>query len=41
MKLSIVTLSFNQGKYLEQISKSVLSQDYADVETIIMGRLEF
>lgn len=36
MKLSIVTISFNQGKFLEETIQSVLSQDYADFEYIVV-----
>ncbi len=36
LKLSIVTLSFNQGAYLEQSINSVLSQSYTNWELIIL-----
>lgn len=36
MKISIVTLSFNQRAYLEEAMDSVLSQGYPDLEYIIV-----
>lgn len=36
MKLTIITPSFNQGVYIEQTIKSVLTQDYQNVEHIVM-----
>lgn len=36
MKISIVTLSFNQAPFLEQTLRSVLDQDCPDVEYIVI-----
>src|SRR3974390_2320485 len=36
MKISIVTLSFNQRDYLQQALDSVLSQDYSNLEYIVV-----
>ncbi len=36
MKISIVTLSFNQRAYLEEAMDSVLSQGYSDLEYIVV-----
>ena len=36
MKISIVTLSFNQRAYLKEAMDSVLSQGYPDLEYIVV-----
>jgi len=36
MKISVVTPSFNQGAYLEATLRSLLSQDYPDLELILI-----
>lgn len=36
MKISIVTISFNQAKYLKDCIESVLSQDYKNIEYIVV-----
>ena len=36
MKVSIVTISFNQGMYLEYCLRSVIEQDYTNIEYIVL-----
>lgn len=36
MRISIVTISFNQGMFIERAIKSVLNQDYDDIEFIVV-----
>jgi len=35
-RVSIVTISFNQGKYLERAIRSVMEQDYPNIEYIVV-----
>ncbi len=36
MRVSIVTISYNQGRFLEQALRSVIDQDYKDLEYIVV-----
>ena len=35
-RISVVTPSFNQGRYLEAAIRSVLDQDYPNIEYLVM-----
>ena len=35
-RVSIVTISFNQGRFLERAIRSVIEQDYRDIEYIVV-----
>lgn len=39
MKLSIITISYNQGKYIEECIKSVLDQKYKNLEHIVIDNM--
>lgn len=36
MKVSIITISFNQGMYLEETIRSVIEQDYDNIEYLAL-----
>ena len=36
MKISVVTISFNQAKFLRECIDSVLNQDYHEIEYIVV-----
>jgi glycosyltransferase involved in cell wall biosynthesis len=39
MKFSIITISYNQGNYLEECIKSVLNQKYKNIEHIVIDNI--
>lgn len=36
MRVSVITISYNQGQWLERAMRSIISQDYPDIEYIVV-----